>query len=238
MNKIKSTLLLSTLSLAQPTASFAKDDKEMFGFWGSVTLRGDFKTLSPNLDKFKWQIMNQSRTRDDSSKGSRFSENLLFSQIGYQMNEHASFWVGYVHDWLRTNPQSNGGFQENRPYADFVWQQNIIGDLNLNTRTRMEDRIRSDGDDGYRARQLVQLRHPLPFLNGLSAYLGDEVMFYMNKNDFGKQGLTENRVFSGLSYQGTPEIGLDLGYMGQQVFTESRKNILTHNLQANISYHF
>jgi hypothetical protein len=44
--------------------------------------------------------MNQTRTRDDSDQGTRFTENLLFTQIGYQLNKHASIWLGYVHDWI------------------------------------------------------------------------------------------------------------------------------------------
>lgn len=35
----------------------------------------------------------------------------------------------------------------------------------------------------------------------------------MNENKFGKKGFSENRVFSGLSYQVTKKAGVDLGYM-------------------------
>ncbi|MGZ5077420.1 MAG: DUF2490 domain-containing protein, partial [Methylobacter sp.] len=100
MKKIKNTLALSTLLLAQPLSGFAAPTTDMDGTWGSVTFQGDFKSLSSDLDKVKWQVMNQTRTRDDSPKGQRFTENLLFGQVGYQMNNNASFWLGYVHDWI------------------------------------------------------------------------------------------------------------------------------------------
>ncbi|MGR9046935.1 MAG: DUF2490 domain-containing protein [Gammaproteobacteria bacterium] len=236
MKTIKTTALLSTLILSQSMTAQAAGQEDMFGVWGSLTLQGDFKALSPELDKVHWLIMNQSRTREDSPEGSRFTENLLFSQLGYQMNENASFWLGYVHDWI--HPLHKSAFQESRPYLDFVWNQDL-GDFKLTSRTRMEDRINlSTGDEGYRARQLVQFNHPLPFLEGLSAYAGDEVMFYLNQTDFGKQGFTENRVFGGLSYQLTSHIGLDLGYMGQYVDNRSGNNLFTHNLQANVRYKF
>ena len=78
-------------------SSFADDATDnMFGVWGSVTLQGDFKSLWPSLNNFNWLIMNQSRTRDDSPQGSRFTENLLFSQVGYQLTDHASFALGYA----------------------------------------------------------------------------------------------------------------------------------------------
>ncbi|MGR9000089.1 MAG: DUF2490 domain-containing protein [Gammaproteobacteria bacterium] len=237
MKKIKNAIVLSALLLAQPISSFAGEaTNNMFGVWGSATFHGDFKFLSPGLDKFKWSVMNQSRTRDDSPQGSRFSENLLFSQVGYQMNTNASLWVGYVHDWI--HPLNKTAFQESRPYVDFVWKQDL-GDFKLMSRTRMEDRInQTTGNEGYRPRQLLQISHPLPFMKGLSAYAGDEIMFYLNQTSWGKQGFTENRIFSGLSYQFTPKLGADLGYMGQYVASKSGNNIFTHNLQANISYKF
>jgi hypothetical protein len=238
MNKVKNAVVLSTLLLAKTIPSFAVDQGtgNFFGVWGSITLQGDFKSLSPGLDKFKWQIMNQSRTRDDSPQGSRFTENLLFSQVGYQMNDNASLALGYVHDWI--HPLEKPAYQESRPYQDFVWNQNI-GDFKLLSRTRMEERInQTTGNTGYRPRQLLQISHPLPFMEGLSAYVGDEVFFYLNQNKFGKQGFSENRVLAGLSYQFTPQFGADLGYLGQYVDNISGNNLFTHNLQANLRYKF
>lgn len=236
--KIKRKVIITALLLAQTLPVFAggPGTDDMFGVWGSATFQGDFKFLSPGMSKFQWLVMNQARTRDDSSKGSRFSENLLFSQVGYQFNDNASFWIGYVHDWVR--PLNKPAFQENRPYQDFVWNQNF-GDFRLTSRTRMEERInQANGDTGYRPRQLLQISHPLPFLDGLSAYVGDEVFFYLNQNKFGKQGFSENRALAGLSYQFTPEMGVDLGYLGQYVDNASGNNLFTHNLQANVRYRF
>lgn len=236
MKKIKTAAFLSTLLLAQSTSSFAAQTNNMFGVWGSVTLQGDLKFVSPNLDNVKWLVMNQTRTRDDSPKGSRFTENLLFGQMGYQISEHASFWLGYVHDWIE--PLNKKDYQENRPYQDFFWNQNF-SDFKFMARTRMEERINETTNDvGYRARQFFQVSHELPFVNNLSGYVGDEVLFYVNQNKFGKQGFSENRILSGLSYQFTPQIGADLGYLGQYVDNVSGSNLFTHNVQANLRYKF
>ena len=68
--------------LTSVTVSASDHTDDMFGVWASLTLQGDFKYISPESgDRFKWLVMNQARTRDDSSKGTRFSENLLFSHI-------------------------------------------------------------------------------------------------------------------------------------------------------------
>ncbi len=237
MKIIKTTVIAGTLlAIYHPTSVLAGGQDDMFGVWGAATLKGDFKALSPKLDKFHWLVMNQSRTREDSAQGSRFTENLLFSQIGYQFNKSASLWLGYTHDWI--HPLNKASYQESRPYVDFVWNQ-PLGDFHFSSRTRFEDRInQTTGNEGYRSRQLLQVSHPLPFMDGLSAYLGDEVMFYLNQTNWGKQGFTENRIFSGLSYQVSDHVGLDLGYMGQYVDNKSGNNLFTHNLQANISYTF
>lgn len=236
INKTRINLIFISLFVSNFTPCIAAGQDDIFGVWGSVTLQGDFKPLSPDLDKFKWLVMNQTRTRDDSSKGSRFTENLLFSQVGYQLNSNASFWVGYVHNWI--SPLNRTSFQESRPYQDFVWDQSI-SNFKIISRSRMEQRIHeTTGDTGYRARQFLQISHPMPFIDGLSAYVGEEVLFYMNRNKFGKKGFSENRIFSGLSYQATKEAGIDLGYMGQYIDTISGRNLFTHNVQVNFRYKF
>jgi len=236
MKEIYRRVILSTLLLAPPISGIAAGVNNMFGVWGSITLQGDFKAVSPKLEKFNWFIMNQTRTRDDSTKGSRFTENILFSQVGYKFNQHASLWLGYAHDWI--NPLDKPSLEENRAYQDFIWKQSF-GDYKLISRTRMDERfLQGSNEAGYRPRQMLILKHPLPFLDGLSAYIGDEVLFYLTKNVFGKQGFSENRIFTGLTYQFPQHVRLDLGYMGQYVDTKSGDNLFTHNLQANIGYKF
>jgi len=236
MNDIYRKVVLTTLLLAQPISGFCADTNNIFGVWGSITLQGGFNAISPKLEKFNWRIMNQVRTRDDSSNGSRFTENLLFSQIGYQINKHAAVSIGYLRGWGA--PLNKTATEENRSYQDFVWKQNL-GDFKFISRTRMDERFLVSGNKvGYRPRQLFMLKYPLPMMNGLSAYIGDEVLFYLNKNVFGKQGFSENRIFTGLSYQFSQHVGMDLGYMGQYINTKSGNNLFTQNIQANINYKF
>ena len=236
MRKIRTTVVLGTLLLYQSLPSYAAGQDDIFGVWGTVKLQGDFKSLSPGLNKFKWAVINETRTRDDSPKGSRFLTNLLSGQVGYQLSNNASLWLGYMHTW--NSSLDGSSFQESRPYQNFVWNQDI-STFKLVSRSRMEQRIQeTTGNTGYRARQLLKISHPLPVMKGLSVYVGDEVLFYMNENDFGKKGFSENRVFSGLSYQVAKKAGVDLGYIGQYVDTISGKNIFTHNIQVKFHYKF
>ena len=67
-----------------------------------------------------------------------------------------------LHDWI--HPLDKTAYQESRPYQDFVWNQNIDG-FKFMSRTRMEQRInQTTGNTGYRARQLLQMSHPIPFM--------------------------------------------------------------------------
>ena len=236
MRKIRTTIVLGTLLLYQSLPGYAAGQDDIFGVWGTVKLQGDFKSLSPSLNKFKWAVINETRTRDDSPKGSRFFADLLSGQVGYQLSNNASLWLGYMHTWISSLDGSS--FQESRPYQNFVWNQDI-STFKLVSRSRMEQRIQeTTGNTGYRARQLLKISHPLPLIDDLNIYVGDEVLFYMNENDFGKKGFSENRVFSGLSYQVAKKAGVDLGYMGQYVDTISGKNIFTHNIQVKFHYKF
>jgi Protein of unknown function (DUF2490) len=236
MNNWICTIVLFLCLLRCAGPALAADTTDVFGVWASMTLQGDFKFLSPAGDKIVWLIMNQSRTREDSPEGTRFSENLLFSQVGYEINDRASIWLGYVHNWA--HPLNEAAFQESRPYQDFLWVQDI-DDFRFLSRTRFEQRVNlANGDTGYRPRQFFQISYPMRFLEGLSAYLGDEVLFYLDKSSFGKQGFSENRILAGLSYQFTERVGFDLGYLGQYVDNASGNNLFTHNLQANLRLAF
>ena len=239
MNISKRTLILNAVLFAHSTSSFAggPGTDDIFGTWSAITLQGDLKAVSPNLDKVKWLVINQMRTRDDSAQGTRFSENLLFGQVGYQVTSTTSIWAGYVHNWIY--PLNKPSYQESRPYQDLLWNQALGANFKLMSRTRLEERINeTTGNVGIRPRQLIQASHPLPFMDGLSAYLGDEVFFYVNQNNFGKQGFSENRVLSGLIYEFTPKIVLDLGYLGQYVDNKTGNNLFTHNLQTNLRVTF
>lgn len=181
-----------------PTDIAASD--HVAGTWNSITLSGSLKKLSPKLNNFHWVILEQAWTRTDSSNGMRFFENLLFGQIGYSINENASIWLGYSHDW--SHPLDEPAFQEDRPYQAILWKS-TFGDLKFTSRFRLEQRIRQDtGNVGVRARQLFQVNYPLKSLDkDLSFYVGDEVLCYINENTFGRTGFSENRAFGGVSYQ-------------------------------------
>ena len=233
---------LSLISLAYGPLSQASQPgtNNMAGDWISLTLSGSLGDLSPRLNGFRWLVMDQNRQRDDSSQGFRVSENLLFAQLGYDITPNASVWLGYVHNWI--HPLDKPSAQENRPYQDFLWASTFSewGGLKFSSRTRLEERInQTTGNTGVRLRQMFQVNYPLRLIhNDLSVYVGDEVLGYLNQNNFGKTGFSENRAFGGLAFQFTKQLGADLGYLGQYVDNKSGSNLYTHNVQFNLRYQF
>lgn len=228
--------LLPIVAAAYAPASFAFTN-DMAGTWNSLTLSGNFDKLTPALKGFRWLVMDQARTRDDNPDGHRFTENLLFAQLGYSITPNLSIWAGYTHDWI--HPLGKSAYQESRPYQDLVWNSNFAK-WRFTARTRLEERIREDsGDTGVRLRQLFQVSYPLDFIDkNLSAYAGEEMLGYTNKNSFGRQGFSENRALGGFSYQFSQQLGADLGYMGQYVYNKTGSNLFTHNVQFNLRYQF
>lgn len=200
-------------------------------------LTGDLEVLSPDLKDFRWLLMDQVRTRDDSARGTRFSENLLWAQLGYRINQYTSIWLGYTHDWI--DPVSKADFQESRPYQDLLVEL-PVEEGRFMSRTRFEQRIhQSSGSVGTRLREWVQYSVPVTFISDqLSYYVGDEVLFYLNRSSFGSGGFSENRVITGFSYNFNAHWGTDLGYLGQFVVNHAGRDLFSHNLTANIRYRF
>ena len=228
-----------SLTLVGSAHGYAADGgtRDVFGSWSSLTLSGNFEGISPDFQRFRWLVMDQVRTRDDSPAGTRFSENLVWAQLGYDISEYASVWLGYTHAWI--DPLDKPSAQESRPYQDLLLNIPFLSGR-LMSRTRLEQRINpSGGDVGIRARQWIQYSHPLPVISEkLSVFAGDEVLAYFNDSPFGVNGFSENRVLAGVSYQFTGHLGVDLGYLGQYVVNKAGPDLFTHNLWANLRYQF
>jgi len=233
-----SIVLLLVLAIYITTAA-ANDDstQEVFGTWNSLMLTGNFAGLTPDLKRFRWLVMDQVRTRDDSRAGTRYSENLLWVQLGYELAPYTSFWLGYTHAWI--DPLAKSSFQENRPYQDVLIKVPFL-DGKWMSRTRFEQRINSSsGSTGMRLREWIQYSIPLTFVSQqLSFYVGDEVLFYLNRSSFGSSGFSENRVIAGFTYFFNAHWGADLGYLGQYVVNDTGRDLFSHNLMANIRYRF
>ncbi len=205
------------------------------GTLDSIAILGDFQSVSPNLNKLRWQITEQALTRDDSEKGPRLSENQISGQLGQQFNTNTAIWLGYLHNW--SYPLNNHGFHENRTYQDLVLNTEL-GELNLTARSRLDQRIRADSNEtGYRIRQSLVVNYRLSAINkNLSLFFGDELYGYLNNSAFGMTGLSENRAQIGFAFQINNQLTTELGYVADYLYSKTNNDILINNLLFNLRY--
>jgi len=107
---LKSNILLMVVWVGVFNISFASAAEEDFYGWQSFTLAGDMRKVSPRLDKVRWNVMSQTRLGNNHKD---LTEYLLFAQVGYQLSDSLSLWLGYTHDWLTPRNKQEYQYDKN-----------------------------------------------------------------------------------------------------------------------------
>ncbi|HFD38452.1 MAG TPA: DUF2490 domain-containing protein, partial [Anaerolineae bacterium] len=237
VTSVKRSLGLILLGLITLPALGA--DNAFFGWYG-LSAGGSLAALSPRLEKFSWSFLNQARLSHTpqplfAGKANKLTENLLFVQFNYHVNDQLHLGLGYTRDWL-------DHFNENRAYEEIGWRSHAADWGRLTTRTRLEQRVNDkldSNDMGLRIRELLQWSHPVPGLPKVDFILNDEVMWYLNSSAWRSDGFAENRAFAGFGIPLAPKTRLTLGYLNQFVRKgTSKTSQLNHILFVNIGFHF
>lgn len=233
--KLKPNIFLMVVWVGVLNISFASAAEDDFYGWQSFSLSGDMGKVSPALDNVRWNVMSQTRL---GNKHKELTEYLLFAQVGYQLNDSLSLWLGYTHDWL--TPLNKQEYQENRSYQDLLWSQSVGPGL-LRLRTRFEQRFKhavDNSDLAWRIRQMVEYRWSLPFLSQTSLVVSEEPFFLLNNSSWGQVGMSENRASAMLDFKLDQHTYLGLGYLNQYIFRTHQDNRVNHTLLVNIAFNF
>ncbi len=221
------------------TGPVLAEQNAFFGWYG-ISARGRLDKLSPSLRNFEWSFLNQARLSHTpqpqfGGTSNKLTENLLFIQLNYYINDQLHLGLGYTRDWLDR-------FNENRAYEEIGWRVPRAEWGALTLRTRLEQRVNDklDRDNvGVRLRELVQWSYPLPGLPRVNLILSDEVMWFLNSSSWRSDGFTENRAFAGLNLPLVAKTRLTLGYLNQFVRKGSSKDhLLNHVLFVNLGFQF
>jgi hypothetical protein len=160
---------------------------------------------------------------------------LLRTGVNYHINNASFATAGYANitNYAFDKDQSPGvQVSENR-----LWQQllmrNNIGRFFFEHRYRLEQRwLHSNNTTRYlnRARYLVRMNVPLnkKVIEKNTAFISlyDEIFLHLNRTPFDR-----NRLYGAIGYQFTPNMNIQLGYLGQTV------NAITKGyLQAAVAY--
>ncbi len=232
----KSTLTIACILLSGlPWSNASADANNDFGVWGAVQAQGSIASPESNKNKWLWWMEGQGHLFNDAS---RLGQSIIRPGIGYQLSDNVSIWTGYA--WVYSSPLGRDETDEHR-----IWQQLSWGDTyswgSLATRTRLEQRFLSSGDDvGWRYRQLLKYTYPI-FSDRVYLSVWDEIFININSTDWGaNNGFGQNRVFAGIGAFIDPkrQYRFELGYLNQFVYLEKSTDQMGHIISASMSMRF
>lgn len=225
---------LFVLALALMGTAQAKT-LEDFQTWGNITAIGSLEIIDPTLKNFKYWLEGQGRFGLDTSD---FSQGMLRTGLGYQLNKQSSIWLGYA--WIPTDdPFTSAAFDEHRIWQQYLWSDTFSFGT-LTSRSRLEQRFLPTGSQvGWRFRQLLKLSVAMPFAPDFSLVASDEYFANINKTNYGADdGFDQNRVFAGIGYNINKNIKTELGYMNQYIRRSNRPDLMDHILSANMYLYY
>lgn len=160
---------------------------------------------------------------------SRMTQLLLRPALGYELSKDVTVYQGYARV---IDPVENGAdLQEDRLFQQVTWNVGRIGKLEVQSRTRLEERWRSDGDGmSLRARQMMRFEYPLaPTSKRVAALASLEGFVGLKSAQWGGiEGFDQLRTFVGLEIPLAGTSTLEAGYLNQTRDAPGRRVNMTH----------
>lgn len=179
--------------------------------WTVATMIGSF----PQNEKCKYYIEPQLRLIDNRYV---FNQAFLLTALGYQFTPNIILFIGP--GVIATKNNEGDTFREYRLFEQLNWQLVDNSCFKLNSRTRFEQKKRSDQPQAaLQLRQRLWLRIPIRNTNKYYISLYDEVFFNLNNPRWvSPRFFEQNRAFLGIAKQITKETMVDFGYLNQKQF--------------------
>jgi len=198
------SLIFAGLLLGSPAVARTAEDEQA---WLNVTVIG-------TVGKFAYFAEAQPRFSDGVS---RLGQLLLRPAIGYQFSKDVTLYGGYAHVVL---PIEGGKDRnEERLFTQLSWNLGKFAGGTLSSRTRLEHRQLSNGDDtGWRLREFLRFTHPLGDPKKVRALVWEEVFVAFDDTDWGQhKGFDQARTFVGLEVPLPGRSTMDVGYLNQTI---------------------
>ncbi len=189
--------LAATAATAQPAAEYQT--------WNAVMATAHLGQQTPSLAF--WADLHVRRTAAGVQAIAR-------PGVGVQLTPGVSLWGGYA--WTPTFSDGDPApVHEHRAWEQVLLQHETSFRLNLQSRTRLEQRFhQSGGEVGLRLRQFLRVswRPSAEVPVGLLA--SDELFIGLNATSWGQPaGVDQNRLFVGPFFQLAPWARLEAGYL-------------------------
>lgn len=203
-------LILSLSALASclgaPAHAETSQDEQ---FWLNLTSMGSIK------DDLVYFAEIQPRIGDGIS---RIDQALFRGAIGWKFSPSVTLYQGFAH--IVVPVEGGKDVNEERSFQQINWTLGKPWAGKLSSRTRLEQRWRSDGDDmGWRLREMLRYEKPLnPGSDALNALVYAEGFVALNDTDWGvRGGFDQLRSFIGAEVGLPGASTLEVGYLNQVI---------------------
>ena len=219
MRRLACLLLFCAALPATAAAGTAQDEQ----LWVNMTAMG------PVSGKLIYFAEVQPRF---SHRAEGADQTLLRGALGWKLSDRVSLYQGYAHVMV-------GNANEERSFQQLGW---IVGKPwggELSSRTRLEQRWRSDGHEmGWRMREMIRYEKPLNARSdAVNALVYAEGFMALNSTDWGaKAGFDQVRSFVGAELGLPGASTMELGYLNQIV--NQRGGDLRVNHVASVTFFF
>lgn len=198
---------LSVLTmLAAPAVAATSEDEQ---FWLNLTAMGSVK------DEIVYFAEVQPRIGDGVS---RVDQALFRGAVGWKFSPSVTLYQGFAHVVV---PVDGGkDVNEERSFQQLSWTLGKPWGGELSSRTRLEQRWRSDGADmGWRLREMIRYEKPLrQQSDAVNALVWAEGFAALNDTDWGaRAGFDQLRSFAGVELGLPGASTLEVGYLNQVI---------------------
>ena len=217
--------IAAVLLAVTPAAAQTRHDE---GGWLNLTVQG------PVSDG---RVVYFAEVQPRFASDGRLDQLLVRPAIGWKASARVTLYQGYA--YVLSNPAAGVERREHRSFQQVTWTAGRVGPGDLSTRTRLEQRWLSDGNDtGWRLRQMVRYRVPFRATRGGVALLGwVEPFVALNTTDWGaRAGFDQVRSFAGLEIPAGGRSTTEIGYLNQTIDRGGGRRQMNHVASVTVFF--
>lgn len=206
MRRLALSLSACLALLATPAQAATSEDEQ---FWLNLTAMGSIK------DEIVYFAEVQPRVGDGVS---RIDQALFRGALGWKFSPSLTLYQGFAH--VVVPVEGGKDVNEERSFQQVSWVMGKPWDGELSSRTRLEQRWRSNGDDiGWRLREMLRYEKPLKAnSDAVNALVYAEGFVALNDTDWGaRSGFDQLRSFVGAELGLPGASTLEVGYLNQLI---------------------
>lgn len=216
------SVAFAALAAAPPTRAATSEDEQV---WLQVVAQGPVSGNVVYLAELQPRF-------GDRAKG--LAQMVIRGAVGVKISDRVTIYQGYAH--ARTPAVGRPDTGENRSFQQISWALGQPGGVALTSRTRLEQRWLSTGDDmGWRLRESIRAAVPLKTGGKVKLIGSVEVFVALDDTDWGaRSGLDRVRSFAGVELPLSGKSTVELGYLNQYVNGANGRDQMDHVAAINL----